>query len=146
MGLFRGRDKGGDVRTTEEPEPTPVPATLLLGEDTLEVVGESSYQDNLWQLVGGRTEQQVHQDCIAVLLRQDENPHDPNAIAVQVHGLTVGHLAVETAARYRRGLERLMRKYGQLIALEGVIASGGHDEDGVARLGVVLTHDPSDFG
>ncbi len=146
MGLFRGKGKAGDVPANEEPGLTPVSATLLLGEETLEVVGESLYQDNLWRLVGGLTEHPVHQDCIAVLILEDDDPDDRNAIAVQVHGLMVGHLAVETAARYRRGLERLMRRYGQLIALEGVIAGAGHGEDGVARLGMVLTHDPRDFG
>jgi hypothetical protein len=146
VGLFRGKGKAGDVPATEEPGLTPVPATLLLGEETLEVVGDSPYQDNLWRLVGGLTEQPVHQDCIAVLILEDDDPHDHSAIAVQVHGMLVGRLAVETAARYRRGLERLMRRYGQLIALEGVIVGAGHGEDGVGRLGVVLTHDPRDFG
>src|SRR5262249_21204017 len=40
----------------------------------------------------------------------------------------------------------LQQKYGNPIALSGVIAGGGMREDGPGRLGVFLDHDPHDFG
>jgi hypothetical protein len=145
VGLFQRRGKTEGPAAPVEPEATPVPATLLLGEDTLEVEGESLYQENLWRLAGGPTEQHIYQECIAVLVLDDDYPDDEKAISVQIHGLTVGHLPRETARQYRGGLERLMRKYGQHIALESVIAGGEQGEDGLLRLEVSLTHDSSDF-
>ena len=37
-------------------------------------------------------------------------------------------------------------RYGQPVALNGVIVGGGIREDGPGRLGVFLRHDPADFG
>lgn len=118
--------------------------TLCEGTMPLDVVGESYRQDNLWRLVGGFTTEYVRAPCIAVL-SPENNPHDPNAVAVHISGLLVGYLPRETAARYRPGLVRLMQKHGQPIALNGQILGGGPRDDGIGRLGVFLEHDPADF-
>ena len=62
------------------------------------------------------------------------NPYDPNAVAIWVQRLIVGHLSRENARRYRPGLLRLQDHYGQPIALNGVIVGGGIREDGPGRL------------
>ncbi|GAC1365285.1 MAG: hypothetical protein NVSMB4_20660 [Acidimicrobiales bacterium] len=55
MGLFRKRQH------TEEPTDRPSwmhtgrPMTVVVGHETLEVVGESHYQDKLWRIVRART-------------------------------------------------------------------------------------------
>jgi hypothetical protein len=67
-------------------------------------------------------------------------------VAVWVQGLKVGHLSRANARRYRPGLLGLQRRYGQPVALSGVIVGGGIREDGPGRLGVFLRHDPTDFG
>jgi hypothetical protein len=122
-------------------------AALLEGDQDLEVVGESYYQDNLWLLAGGQPgDQRVRVEIIAVLVAEDDNPYDPNAVAVWVEGLKTGHLSREDARRYRPGLLAQQEAKGMPIALAGVIAGGGIRDDGPGRLGVFLRHDPEDFG
>jgi hypothetical protein len=142
----------GKLETTHEDE-TPawmrdgVEVTLLDGNEDLEVVGESYYQENLWRLVSPhRRGERVRSDIYALLVAENDNPHDAKAVAVWVQGLKVGHLSRANARRYRPGLLRLEDRYGQPIALEGEIVGGGIREDGPVRLGVFLRHDLTDFG
>jgi hypothetical protein len=123
-------------------------ATLLDGHNDLEVVGESFYQEDLWRLVGGRRPVNVHvrADICALLVVEDNNPYDSNAVAVWIDGLKVGHLSRDDARRYRPGLLTLYEAHGKPVALSGVIVGGGMREDGPGRLGVFLRHDPTDFG
>jgi hypothetical protein len=84
-----------------------VQAALLAGYEDLEVVGESHYQDNLRRLTGyPPPDQRVRQEIHAVLVAEDDNPHDPDAAAVWIDGLQAGHLSREDARRYRPGLGR----------------------------------------
>jgi hypothetical protein len=121
---------------------------LLDGGMDLEVVGESHYQENLWQLAGVRRnpEEQVRVAVNAVLVPETDNPYDANAVSVWVDGLMVGYLSRDDARRYRPGLLALQREHGMPIALPGVIVGGGMRADGPGRLGVFLRHDPVDFG
>ena len=123
-------------------------ARLLDGGEDLEVVGESFHQDNLWYLVGDRRspEQRVEMDICAVMVAEDDNPYDANAVAIWIAGLKVGHLSRDNARRYRPGLLALQEAQGMPIALQGVIVGGGLRADGPGRLGVFLRHDPADFG
>ncbi len=122
-------------------------AVLLTGQEDLEVVGESHYQENLWELVGGRrsVEQRVRKEILALLVVEDNNPYDPAAVAVWIDGCKVGHLSRADARWYRPGLLALDQAHGRPIALTGVIVGGGLREDGPGRLGVFLRHDPADF-
>jgi hypothetical protein len=123
--------------------------TLLEGTDDLEVVGESFHQDNLWRLVSPHCygdRDRVRTEIFALLVPEDGNPYDANAVAVWIQGLMVGHLSRHDARSYRPGLLRLQDQHRQPIALAGVIAGGGIRADGPGRLGVFLRHDPSDFG
>ena len=71
-----------------------IEVALLDGNDDLEVVGESYYQENLWRLVGPRwPDERVRHHVYAVLIAEDDNPYDANAVAVWVQGLKVGHLS-----------------------------------------------------
>jgi hypothetical protein len=60
-----------------------VEPAIFRGTETLEVVGESQYQEALWQIVGGWRREAVRQVCEAVLLPELDNPYDQNAIRVQ---------------------------------------------------------------
>jgi len=120
---------------------------LLDGDEDLEVVGESYYQDNLWHLAGAQPgEQLVREDIYAVLVAEDDNPYDSNAVAIWINGLKVGHLSRANARRYRPGLLAQQETRGMPIALAGVITGGGIRRDGLGKLGVFLNHDPRDFG
>jgi hypothetical protein len=119
-------------------------AATLGGEVPLDVVGESYRQGTLWRLVGGRRPEPVRQEIVAVLQPED-NEHDPNAVAVLIDGQLVGYLARGDAARYRPGVEELIGRIG-VVALPGVILGAGQQPDGLGLLGVVLRHEPADFG
>jgi hypothetical protein len=123
-------------------------AGLCDGNDDLGVVGESNYQAALWRLVGGsyRPDVRVRKDIHALILAEDGNPYDPDAVSVWIEGLKVGYLCRQDAKRYRPGLLSLQRSSGQPIAMPGVITGGGLREDGPGRLGVFLRHDKTDFG
>lgn len=120
---------------------------LLEGDEDLEVVGESFYQDNLWHLARAQPgKNRVCEDIYAVLVAEDDNPYDPAAVAVWISGLKVGHLSRDNAQRYRPGLLAQQQALGMPVALAGVITGGGIRSDGLGKLGVFLRHDPQDFG
>lgn len=125
---------------TEQPAPHRVQATLYTGSETLEVVGESNYQDALRHLAGAPVPG-IRVPKIAVLAPEPDNPYDANAIQVQIEAHVVGYLSREDAARYLPGVRRLMEGES-FVALEAMIVCGG--SGGV--FGVFLDHDPDDFG
>jgi hypothetical protein len=115
--LLGGGQQRPDRRSAWSPEQRPawmrdcMEVQLCEGQDDLEVVGEASYQDNLWRIVGGRhsPDGRVREDLYAVLAAEPDNPYDANAVAVWIQGLKVGYLSHEDALRDRPGL----------LALEG---------------------------
>lgn len=133
MGFFRRAAAGHDRRrgqsqaTMQDERPAwmrdGMTVTLVEGREDLEVVGESHYQENLWQIAGGRhnPEARVRCEIYALLVPEDDNPHDANAVAVWIQGLKVGYLSREDAQRYRPGLQDLQSRYGTPIAMAGVI-------------------------
>jgi hypothetical protein len=146
MGLL-DRLRGGRGGSSE---PTVVEATaqsvcLLGGHEDLEVVGELARQDVLWRLCSGTIGDRVRHHIVAVLVPEPTNPHDANAISVQIEGQIIGYLPRATAQEYLQGLQRLMSTRGGYVALRGVIVGGGYYNDGPGRLGVWLDHDPADF-
>ena len=122
-------------------------AALLEGHEDLEVVGESHRQENLWRVLGGQHRPEVHvrMDVYAMLVAEDGNPYDANAVSVWIDGLMVGYLPRDQARRLRPGLLALQEREGKAIALRGVIVGGGMRDDGPGRLGVFLRYDPKDF-
>lgn len=148
--LFGGRVEGAAANDGKSAHgwPRSQGPKVLDGSVNLPVVGESHYQDELWQLVGGRSsrEGRVRTEVHAILIAETNNVHDANAISVQVNGLEVGYLSRDDARRYRPGLLTLQERLGGPVAVPGVIAGGGAREDGPALLGVFLRHDPANFG
>jgi hypothetical protein len=138
--LRRRRPEGPPAQQTLE-------VTLITGDESLEVVGESYRQDALWMIVGGNTTEHVRHDVVAVLTPETNNPKDPNAISVWVDGFLVGFLSRNDAVLYRPGLIALYQRLGRPVALQGHIIGGGLREDGqIGYLGVFLEHDPAEFG
>jgi hypothetical protein len=146
VGLLDRIRESSDSRRPTAPRRRRVSAHLLSGHDDLEVVGESFYQNALWQLSGGAVGDKIRCDTVAVLVPEPTNPHDPNAIAVHIDGCLVGYLPRGVAQEYVPGLGHLMSRLGGYVALRGVIVGGGYYADGPGRLGVWLEHDPGDFG
>lgn len=122
-------------------------ATLYTGDETLEVVGESNYQEALWKIVGARRGDRVRYDASAVLLPEPDNRFDANAIKVLINGHLVGYLSRQDAVAYGPGLLALMNESANgLVALDATIVGGGQRSDGPGFLGVFIDHDPADFG
>ncbi len=106
--------------------------TLLEGgRQTLEVVGESHYQDNIHTIVEAIAEpdhyghrgddDSVRVPIHAVMVAETNNPYDSNAISLWIGGRKVGHLSREATEAYRPGLIDLQNAHGQPIALDGVV-------------------------
>jgi hypothetical protein len=120
----------------------PTEPTLFGGNDSLEVVGESHYQQALRELVGS-TADRVRIAVDAMLMPETDNKYDSNAVSVWISGRIVGYLSREAAAELRPGLLDLQRKRGTAVALPGVIAGGGN---GRSSYGVFLNYDRAAFG
>jgi hypothetical protein len=82
------------ARATAEAESLPAYKAAYLH---LDIVGESYRQHvirQLWDDGAGRT-------FTAIMIPESDNPHDRNAVRVEVEGLHVGYLSRETAKDYR---------------------------------------------
>ena len=85
-------------------------------------------------------------DVHAMLLAEEGNLYDANAVSIWIDGLQVGHMGRDDARTLRPGLLAFQDRHGTPITLQGVIADGGMRDDGPGRLGVFLTYDQEDFG
>jgi hypothetical protein len=146
-GLIMTENDQRPIGAHRAPEPDLEPsADILGGDEGLEIVGEASYQDALWAICGGLQDSRIRKEITAILVPEPDNPVDPNAIAVHIAGKVVGYLARDDASRYLPGLRDSMDQRRGYVELKGEIVGGGFSDDGPARLGVWLRHDPRDFG
>jgi hypothetical protein len=74
------------------------------GSYRFQVVGEASYQDALEVIVGGRSQDSVEHECVAVLVPEPDNPHDPNAVYILIDRRKVGYLPRDHAAAFKQAL------------------------------------------
>lgn len=106
--------------------------TMLKGDGRFkfDIVGESYSQPELGHLAGPKTELGVKLRCIALLLPEDENPHDRNAVKVgiveleQNRTLAVGYLRRNDAAQFRREIEQFDIDGSSRILCEAMIVGG----------------------
>lgn len=66
------------------------------------VVGESFYESNLYELCGPAEDHMRQLAKMAILTLEPNNPYDPNAVRVDIDGLTVGHLSRKDAVWFRQ--------------------------------------------
>jgi hypothetical protein len=80
--------------------------TELAGDGgfALPVVGESHYRRNFDRVCGKTAEGANNMIVQAVLVCECDNPHDPDAVRIDVEGLPVGHLSRAMAKKYRARL------------------------------------------
>lgn len=76
-----------------------------------EVVGESNYQPALRALAGAHGDAAANAEHWAVLLPEDDNRYDSNAVRIEIGGQLVGYLSREDAVTFRDAL-REQRKWG----------------------------------
>lgn len=117
-------------------------AELYAGTTDLDVVGESSFQESLWALVG-RTQERVHIGTVALLVPETDHPTDPDAVAVWISGLQVGYLSPHAAHILRHDIVGATELTGRAVAVAATICGGGIRRDHLlGDLEVTLRYDP----
>jgi hypothetical protein len=101
---------------------------VLEGDELVRVVGTSHYQDALLELTNRQEDEEIRVEKIAVFVPEPDNPHDPNAIAIQIDGRLVGYLSRD---ENRRWLDVVTQAE---VGAEAMIAGRG----GTTGLGVFL--------
>ena len=110
--------------------------TFLPGRESVNVAGESHYQDALRALAGPG---HVRRDTEARLVAEPDNVHDPHAVRVEIDGHKVGYLPRELAPAWGPRLAELATRR-RVAGCEATIV-GGAD----TALGVFLRlPDPTD--
>lgn len=94
------------------------------GAFEFEIVGESHYQTALAVICGGKTENGHERYCVAYLIPEPDNPHDPNAILVEINGLQVGYIDKHSAPRMSKAMN------GETVTIDAVIVGGWIRDDG----------------
>lgn len=98
---------------------------------TYNIVGENAYQKNLLKIAGQKKAVSKFHECTAHVLSEPFNQYDPNAIKVEINGLTVGYLSKLEAEKLK----------GQIInkKVPAVINGGWYvDKDDEGSYGVKL--------
>ena len=96
---------------------------------SVDVVGESHYQDALEHICGGRTEDGHRLEVEARLELEDNNPYDSKAVAVFIEGELVGHLSRDTARSFRNALAAVAPG-ASLATCSAIIVGGWERTDG----------------
>jgi hypothetical protein len=107
------------------------PLPTIQGKDYYEkrVVGTMRYQDVLERICGGKTEESAEEYVTAVLVLEDDNPKDNQAVRVEMGGATVGYLSRRDAREYREWLQRQGRM-APMVKCKAVIVGGWDKGDG----------------
>jgi hypothetical protein len=99
----------------------------------LPVVGVSNYQPTLLAVTGAPREGEFRWEGFAVLVPEPDNPHDPNAVMVQIERAKVGYLSRANARLYLPQLRAMIRA-GQTTMCDAFVGRGGDNPN----LGVSL--------
>ena len=108
--------------------------TFLRGSELVNVAGESHYQEALQELTGTDGTTGIRLDAEAVLVPEPANPHDPNAVMVQIDGRLVGYLPRAAAVAYGPMVAAVQAR-GRSAACEAMVAGRGGE---TSALGVFL--------
>jgi hypothetical protein len=139
IGSATGNKTPALERTTAVAVPIPVTQRprKLSAAGRVQVVGESHYQHAIAQVAGGRSTYSLEDAiaAIAVLVPEPHNPHDRNAVRVDLmrsdgYAVTAGYLAREDAARYQPALLTLAQQ-GEIGTCPTRIMGGGQRFYGV---------------
>ena len=105
------------------------------GSFDFDIVGEGAYQKALDQIAGGKTKTGHELERLATLIREPENPHDTNAIAVIIEGSKVGYIARAEA----KAIAKMMDRVGNSqFTADALIVGGWIGKDGEGHFGVRL--------
>ena len=107
------------------------------GAFKVHVAGTSYCQDVLLAACGGKlTKSGHHKPIEAMLIREPENPHDPNAVRVEIDDRKVGYLPREMAPVFDHLVQNIPVICRFKVA--GKIVGGWHSADDDGSFGVRL--------
>lgn len=117
------------------------------GSYPMEVVGESNYQRAL-QRICGKHNRHGHEVLVdAQLLREPQNPHDSNAVAVTINGDKVGYISRDQAVRVSMQMvEDGIDRVTCAAKIVGGWRTNQHDEGSFGVRLAVPNRDWIDFG
>lgn len=107
------------------------------GRFALEVVGESSYTEALEAILGDAVGSEKELKREATLVLEDDNPHDTQAVRVDVQGVTVGYLARAMAPVLRRSLAAANAGAHKRFTCDALVYAGGRARRYSVRLDLV---------
>ncbi|QSB54643.1 hypothetical protein I6J48_02870 [Acinetobacter calcoaceticus] len=93
-----------------------------------EIVGESSYQENIKKFAVQRENKGCFTEVDAKIIREPSNKYDKNACRVVINGLTVGYLPQNNAQSWVKLLNKLNIHETAQISVNAVIVGGGSAE------------------
>lgn len=102
------------------------------------VVGELNYQREIGRIVGGKSEFSASYACHALLVCDDKNKHDANAVQVRIKGAVVGYLPRDEAKKYREELTQVDISMPSAV-VRAKIVGGWLDEESEGNFGVKLS-------
>lgn len=123
------------LKFREEPRKVEPSNRTSIFEPRLSVVGESHYQSALLSITNSAPGQEVAFDCIAELVPEPTNPHDPHAVMVRIEGKHVGYLSRQNARKFGPRLKKMLDA-GQPTICNAYI--GCKPDTGNLNLGVSL--------
>jgi hypothetical protein len=102
------------------------------GTFSIDIVGESHYQNALDAICGGKTPDGHNLIVQAALIQENNNPHDNKAIRIDIEGMTVGYFNRSLAREYRKRITEA--GYPSVTAIcNGMIVGGwkrGKNDEG----------------
>jgi hypothetical protein len=108
------------------------------GTYEFEIVGESHYQDALEEICGGHTEDGHNKIVQAALIHEDANPHDNQAIRIDIQRSTVGYLSRRNAREYRKKLAEAGYPGIPATCSAKIVGGWNRGEDDIGFFGVKL--------
>lgn len=96
------------------------------GTYSVDIVGESKYQNALAEICGGKTPDGVENFVKASIVLENTNKYDSNAVRIDIEDRTVGYLSRENACQYRQKLKEAGHP-GLTEAICDAVIRGGWD-------------------
>lgn len=132
--------QAGRVPNSTEASSTEMAARATEESFDLPVVGESHYQEALEAICGKRSDDGEDRIVDASLILEDSNPHDAQAVRVDIQGKTVGYLSREDARRFREHLAQTGEGRGPVTCKARIQGGWDRGPDNQGRYGVSLSY------
>lgn len=126
----RMEEKGKAEKNTEHPKhraSSDAPYFWPVDEGSTYVAGTTHHQRPLKSIAGehGNTRAEVY--CVALIVPETDNPHDDQAVRIDINDQAVGYLPRDAARSFRKRLDR--KKFGAVTTQCAAKVWGGFDRN-----------------